>query len=285
MKKENKGLWLVLLGAIAFSLGGLFVKLIPWAPVATNGGRCIFSSLIIYLYIRISGHRIIVNKTVIAGAVFVAAMLVCYVASMKLTSAASAIVLEYTAPVFIIIFEALFFHSRPTKLDLIVCLIVFLGIILVVSGGSQNRTLIGDLLGLLSGIFYALTIMLNEFEGGDSLSSVLFGHMLTVLIGLPFIMKETDLTARTLLLVAALGIFQAGAGYTLLTVGLKHCEALSGSLVASIEPVLNPILVALFYGEYVSVNAVIGAIIVIGTICLYNIIRMKAADKEERPAA
>lgn len=275
MNKENKGLWLVLLGAIAFSLGGLFVKLIPWMPVSTNAGRCIFSSLMIYSYIRISGHKVVINRTVILGAVFVAAMLVCYVASMKMTSAASAIVLEYTAPVFIILFEALLFHKKPTKLDLIVCIVVFLGIVLVVSGGSENRTFAGDMIALLSGVFYALTIMLNDFEKGDSLSSVLFGHMLTVVIGLPFIMRESDFSARTLLLVAALGIFQAGAGYTLLTVGLKHCEALSGSLVASIEPVLNPILVAIFYGEYVSLRAIIGAIIVIGTICLYNIIRLK----------
>ncbi len=281
MKKENKGLWLVLLGAIAFSLGGLFVKLIPWTPISTNAGRCIFSSLIIFLYIRISGHKILLNKTVILGALSVAAMLLCYVASMKMTSAASAIVLEYTAPVFIVLFEAVLFHKKPTGLDLIVCLVVFFGIVLVVSGGSEHRTLAGDLLALLSGVFYALTIMLNDFKGGDSLSSVLFGHMLTVLIGLPFILKETDFSIHTLLLVAALGIFQAGAGYTLLTVGLKHCEALSGSLVASIEPVLNPILVAIFYGEYVSSKAIIGAAIVIGSICIYNILRMKKAKTAE----
>ncbi len=121
--------------------------------------------------------------------------------------------------------------------------------------------------------------MLNDFKGGDSLSSVLFGHMMTVLIGLPFIMRETDFSAPVLLLVVALGIFQAGTGYTLLTVGLKHCEALPGSLVASIEPVLNPILVAIFYGEYVSAKALVGAVVVIATICLYNIIRMKKNPK------
>ncbi len=233
----------------------------------------------IYLYIRISGHKILINRTVMLGAVFVAAMLLCYVASMKMTSAASAIVLEYTAPVFIILFEAMLFHKKPTRLDLIVCLLVFFGIVLVVSGGSENRTFAGDMLGLLSGVFYALTIMLNDFKEGDSLSSVLFGHMMTVLIGLPFIMRETDFSSHTLLLVAALGIFQAGTGYTLLTVGLKHCEALSGSLVASIEPVLNPILVAVFYGETVSAKAIIGATVVIATICLYNILRMKISLK------
>ena len=272
MERKNSGAILVLLGAIAFSLGGVFVKLIPWNPVSINGGRCLFSSLVIGAYMYFSGHKLKINRTVLLGAACVAGMLICYVASMKLTTAANAIVLEYTAPIFIIIFEALIFKKKPSKLNIIICLIVLGGIGIVVSEGLGKGHLLGDMLALLSGVFYAFTIMLNDFESGDSLSSVLLGHMSTVFIGLPFILQETDFSANTLLLVAALGIFQAGAGYTLLTVGLKKCEPLTGSLVASIEPVLNPILVALFYGEYMSGKTIIGAIIVIGTIIIYNII-------------
>ena len=275
MNGRKRGLLYVLLGAIAFSLGGLFVKLIPWAPLSISSGRCIFSSLLIGLYIRFSGHRIQRNRMVFLGAAFVSAMLVCYVTSMKLTSAANAIVLEYTAPIFIILFEAVLFKKRPSRLDLIVCLIVFAGIVIVVSDGSPHGSLKGDLLALASGVFYALTIMLNDFEGSDSLSSVFFGHVFTIFVGLGSILSESDFSISTLSLLAALGIFQAGAGYTLLTAGLKLCEPLAGSLVASIEPVLNPILVALFYGEHMNTRAILGAVIVIGTIALYNIVSLK----------
>ncbi len=268
-----------MLGAIAFSLGGLFVKLIPWAPLSISAGRCVFSSIVIGLYIRFSGHRMQYNRTVFLGASFVSAMLVCYVTSMKLTSAANAIVLEYTAPIFIILLEALLFQKKPQKLDLAVCLIVFAGIVIVVSDGSQSGSFFGDMLALASGVFYALTIMLNDFAGSDSLSSVFFGHVFTIFIGLPSILAETDFSLRTLSLLAALGIFQAGAGYTLLTAGLRLCEPLAGSLVASIEPVLNPILVALFYGEYMNGRSILGAIIVIGTIAAYNIISLKRDRK------
>ncbi|MBQ6334506.1 MAG: DMT family transporter [Erysipelotrichaceae bacterium] len=275
MNGKNSGLVYVLLGAIAFSLGGVFVKLIPWEPLAINGGRCIFSSLIIYAYIRISGHKLVFNKTVVAGGLCVAAMLICYVASMKMTSAANGIVLEYTAPIFIIIFEAFIFKKKPSRLDILVCLAVFIGICIVVSEGLGQGKLAGDMIALLSGVFYAFTIMLNDFETGDSLSSVLLGHVLTVFIGLPAVISQADHSIGVLLLVACLGIFQAGAGYTLLTVGLKKCEPLAGSLVASIEPVLNPILVALFYGEYVGIRTIVGAFIVIVSIALYNIISLK----------
>ena len=276
---KRKGLLLVLLGAIAFSLGGVFIKFIPWNPIAINGGRCIFSSMVIAAYLYFSGHKVKINKTVLLGAVCVGSMMLCYVASIKLTSAANAIVLEYTAPIFVIILEAFLFHREIRKIDIIICQLVFLGIGIVMIDGLGKGHVAGDLIALASGVFYALTIMLNEFENGDSLSSVLLGHILMAIIGLPFIFRETDFSASTLLLVAALGIFQAGAGYTLLSVGLKYADPISGSLIASIEPVLNPILVSLFYHEHMGINTIIGGLIVIVSIVVYNVITLKKEKK------
>lgn len=276
---KRKGLLLVLLGAIAFSLGGVFIKFIPWNPIAINGGRCIFSSMVIAAYLYFSGHKVKINKTVLLGALCVGSMMLCYVASIKLTSAANAIVLEYTAPIFVIILEAFIFHREIRKIDIIICQLVFLGIGIVMIDGLGKGHVAGDLIALASGVFYALTIMLNEFENGDSLSSVLLGHILMAIIGLPFIFRETDFSASTLLLVAALGIFQAGAGYTLLSVGLKYADPISGSLIASIEPVLNPILVSLFYHEHMGINTIIGGLIVIVSIVVYNVITLKKEKK------
>ena len=276
---KRKGLLLVLLGAIAFSLGGVFIKFIPWNPIAINGGRCIFSSMVIAAYLYFSGHKVKINKTVLLGALCVGSMMLCYVASIKLTSAANAIVLEYTAPIFVIILEAFLFHREIRKIDIIICQLVFLGIGIVMIDGLGKGHVAGDLIALASGVFYALTIMLNEFENGDSLSSVLLGHILMAIIGLPFIFRETDFSASTLLLVAALGIFQAGAGYTLLSVGLKNADPISGSLIASIEPVLNPILVSLFYHEHMGINTIIGGLVVIVSIVVYNVITLKKEKK------
>ena len=276
---KRKGLLLVLLGAIAFSLGGVFIKFIPWNPIAINGGRCIFSSMVIAAYLYFSGHKVKINKTVLLGALCVGSMMLCYVASIKLTSAANAIVLEYTAPIFVIILEAFLFHREIRKIDIIICQLVFLGIGIVMIDGLGKGHVAGDLIALASGVFYALTIMLNEFENGDSLSSVLLGHILMAIIGLPFIFRETDFSASTLLLVAALGLFQAGAGYTLLSVGLKYADPISASLIASIEPVLNPVLVSLFYHEHMGINTIIGGLIVIVSIVVYNVITLKKEKK------
>ena len=274
-QRNNQGSILVLLGATAFSLGGLLIKLIPLDPFTINALRCVFSSMVIGGYLILSKHKLVINRTTIIGAFFVMSMMMGYVVSNKLTSAANAIVLEYTAPIIVIIFEALFFKKKPDRIAIIICLLVFAGIAIVVLDGAAKGNFIGDMVALSSGVFYALTMMLNDFENSDSLSSVFLGHLFTAFMSVFCLNSLSDISMKTLSLIAALGIFQAGLGYTLLTLGLKKCEPLTGSLMACIEPVLNPILVALFYGEYMSIRQMIGCIIVISSIIIYNIYTSK----------
>jgi len=226
-------------------------------------------------YLLITKHRLVINKTTVIGAIFVVLMMLCYVVSNKLTSAANAIVLEYTAPILVIIFETLFFKKKPDKLSIVICLFVVAGIAIVVLDGAEKGSFLGDLVALHSGLFYALTMMLNDFENSDSLSSVFMGHLITAFMTIFCLKNVTGITSQTMLLIAILGIFQAGLGYTLLTLGLKKCEPLTGSLMACIEPVLNPILVAVFYGEYMNIKQIIGCVIVIGSIVAYNIYTSK----------
>ena len=275
--RSNSGSILVLLGATAFSLGGLLIKLIPLDPFSINASRCIFSSLVIGSYLYFSKHKLVINKTTIIGALFVTLMMMTYVVSNKLTSAANAIVLEYTAPILVIFFEMVLFKKRPDQFSILISGLVLMGIGIVVLDGADKGNLLGDMIALLSGVFYALTMMLNEFENSDSLSSVFLGHLFTAFLTVFCIGNLKGLSGQDFFLIAALGSLQAGLGYTLLTLGLKRCEPLTGSLVACIEPVLNPILVALFYGEYMNTRQIAGCIIVISAIIIYNVYTIRKA--------
>ena len=275
--RSNGGSILVLLGATAFSLGGLLIKLIPLDPFSINASRCIFSSLVIGSYLYFSKHKLVINKTTIIGALCVMLMMMTYVVSNKLTSAANAIVLEYTAPILVIFFEMVLFKKRPDQFSILISGLVLMGIGIVVLDGADKGNLLGDMIALLSGVFYALTMMLNEFENSDSLSSVFLGHLFTAFLTVFCIGNLKGLSGQDFLLIAALGSLQAGLGYTLLTLGLKRCEPLTGSLVACIEPVLNPILVAIFYGEYMNTRQIAGCIIVISAIIIYNVYTIRKA--------
>ena len=275
MENDNRGVIYVLIAAIAFSLGGLLVKLIPYSALAIASGRCVFSSVIIGSYFVITKRKLVINKTTIIGGLFVMANMLTYIVSNQLTTAANAIVLEYTSSIFIIIFSFIFFRRMPNKKDIIATALVFVGIILVFVEGIKTDGLLGIMIALLGGLIYSLILMSNAFKGGDSTSSMLIGHVLNAIIFSPFLIKEVDVTSISFVYLIIFGVIQSGLGFLMLSLGTKHCEPLTASLVASIEPVLDPILVALFYHETMTPLSFVGISIVIITIIAYNALSSK----------
>ena len=97
------GLVLVLLSAVCFSLAGVLIKLVPWGALSVSAGRSLFAVLVIYLFMRWQGRRLVINKAVLIGAAFNFVMSQTFVFANKLTTAANAIVLQFTEPVFAIL--------------------------------------------------------------------------------------------------------------------------------------------------------------------------------------
>ena len=118
--------------------------------------------------------------------------------------------------------------------------------------------------------------MLNDLPDGDPISSVFWGDVISVLVGLPFLLQETDFSFVPVISVLALGIFQVAFAYIFLTIGLRTTPAITASLVSGIEPVLNPLLVAVFYKEKMGRFALIGAAIVIVGVTTYNVLKSRA---------
>ena len=105
-----------------------------------------------------------------------------------------------------------------------------------------------------------------------------WGDVASVAIGLPFLLQETDFSPVPMTSLVILGAFQVGLAYILLTIGLRTTPAVTASLVSGIEPVLNPILVAVFYHETIGPLALLGAAIVIGGILGYNMLKLKSEE-------
>lgn len=283
VKKKN-GVVFVLLSALCFSVGGLFLKMVPWSALSINGGRAMISTIVIASYMAATKHKLVVNKQVLLGAVCVVAEMILYVFANKLTTAANAIVLQFTAPIFIILFMWIFFHQKPRKLDIITCVIVFIGIIIFFVDGLASGGMLGNVLAVCSGAFYAVVFMLNAFPKGDSLSSMVLAHGASALIGIPFIFQETDFSFSPVFIIILLGIIQQSAAFLFLSKGLENTPPVAASLVSSLEPILNPVWVAIFYGEIPSLVAVGGAAIVIGAVVVYNLKNAKLAKKAEQAA-
>lgn len=260
----------MLAASACFATGGLLMKLIPWNPLAINGARTLISSILIGLYIKAVHHRLRFNATVFTGAVSMAGVLTLFAVANKLTTAGNTIILQYTAPIWIVVLMFLFYGQKPDKTAAISILIVFFGILFFFFEGLSTGKWLGDFLALLSGIFYAGVFMLNNFENGDALSSVFFGQLGCGLLFAPMIMRETVFTPPVLLAVFLLGAVQVGLAYVLFTTATKYTDPVTASIINALEPILNPILVAVFYGEMLGRMSVIGAVIVLCGIIYYN---------------
>lgn len=272
MQEKSKGTFFVCLSAILYSLGGLFIKLIPWGGVAINGARAAIALIVITIYLVVSHQRIYLNRWVVLGSMAVGGANLLFCVANKLTTAANAIVLQFTAPVFVILIGLLVLKKRPTKLELTTCVIVFFGILFFFFDSLSAEGTLGNFIAILSGVSYAGVFFLNKLLGEDSILAVFWGSVFGLIVGIPFIAQETVFTSSILSSFVVLGVFQMGLGFVFLMIGLRNTSPVTACLVAGIEPVLNPILVAVFYHETIGAMSFVGAVIVVGSVLGYNVI-------------
>ena len=235
---RRTGVLFVFIAAVLYSIGGLCIKVIPWSGIAINGGRTAIALVVIGAFLAATRHPPRLNRWIFLGAVCVFGTNLLYAVANKLTTAANTIVLQFTAPIFVIVFSLLFWHKRPRRLDLIACAVVFGGVLFFFVDSLEMGGGLGNFLALLSGVSYAAILSL-----------------------------------------VVLGVFQVALAYILLAIGLKTTPPVMASLVSGIEPVLNPILVAVFYQEYMGPFALVGAAVVIVGVVGYNVIQARQTAK------
>ena len=275
MNKSHRGTLCVFLAAALYSIGGLCIKVIPWGGMAINGGRTAIALVVIGGYLIAVKHPLRFNRWVLLGALCVFGCNALFSIANKLTTAANAIVLQFTMPIFVMLFSFAFFHRKPSKLDLAACAVVFGGIVFFFADSLSVGGGLGNAVALLSGVAYAGVFLLNDMPDSDAISSVFWGDVLSAVTGLPFLLQETDFSAVPLCSLVVLGAFQVGVAYILLTIGLKTTPPVTASLVSGIEPVLNPVLVAVFCGETMGPFALMGAAIVICGVVGYNVLKIR----------
>lgn len=273
--KPGRGLSVILLvlTAVLWSFGGVLIKLVDWNPVAIAGVRSGIASLFILMVIK--KPKITWSPVQILCAFCYAATVISFVAATKLTTAANAILLQYTAPIYVAIFSAWFLKERSKLVDWITIFFVIAGMLLFFLDNLESGKLIGNLLAIFSGItFAALTMLMRKQKDTSPLVSIFLGNILTAVIGLPFMFQSAPsiISWGGLIL---LGVFQLGLSYVFFSAAIKHVTALEASLIPIIEPILNPIWVFLMYGEIPGLWALIGGFVVVSAVTIRCILSLK----------
>ncbi|MDX9889155.1 MAG: DMT family transporter, partial [Anaerovoracaceae bacterium] len=280
-REKRNAMIMMAVCAILWSTAGLFIKFISWNPLIIAGGRSFISAIILGAFMWKRGNHLIINLYSLLAGIGLSGTCISFVVANKLTTSANAIVLQYTAPIFILLLSLILFKKKMTLSEILVVVFVTIGISLFFFDDLTPGNLVGNLFGISAGIFLALMfVSIGQVQESDSLrmSGIMIAHSLTTVIGLfalPFVSFTTNSTE--IFYVLLLGVFQLGIPYVLYTLASKHCSPLTCSLIATLEPLLNPVWVFLFIGEIPGFYALIGAVIVILSISIWLVSQSRRA--------
>jgi DME family drug/metabolite transporter len=281
-------LLLVLGAAILWSTGGLFIKATSLSAFELSFGRSLLAAITIAIVTRHEGFGL--NRVSAVAAVLYAALLILFVLATKLTTAANAIFLQYTAPVYVLILEPIFYKEKFRRRDLVTVAVCVAGMSLFFVGKLRPQDPEGNLVALASGVCFALYFLLlrhSKARDVNRASSAIYGNLIAVLVCMPvfFGAARRGISLSDWACIAYLGIIQIGVAYILFTSAMaRGLRSLDASIVGYIEPVLNPIWVFLFLGERPSTWAIVGGLIIITSVISHMLVETRMKTRANRAA-
>lgn len=275
----------VVAAAALFSTGGAFIKataLDGFQVASFRSGVAVLAVLVM-----LPGARR--RPTAAAGIVGLAyaATLVLFVLATKMTTAANAIFLQATAPIYMVLLGPWLLGESLRRRDLLLLPVLGAGLALCFVGAERPQAtapapFAGNILALLSGLAWALTLVglrsmgRREAAGGPgAASAVVLGNLVAFAAVLPWALPVASATPRDALLIAYLGIVQIGVAYACLTAALRHVDAMAATLLLFVEPVLNPVWAYLVHGETAGPLALAGGALILAGTCCKNVLDLR----------
>lgn len=277
MIRESKGIAIasLVLCAVLWSSAGILVKLVNWDPFAIAGIRSLVGALTMLAFIRKPRFTFSLNQN-LAAACYSATMIL-FILANKLTTSANAVLLQYIEPVFIVVFgRYLLEDEKTTIVDWLVIAGVLAGMVLLFLDDLSFNANLGNVLAVISGVVFALTtIFMRRQKDGRPAESFLLAHMLTFAVSIPFILRAGAPDAAGAVGLLLLGVFQMGIPSILYGRGVRGVSAISTALITMLEPVLNPVWVAVFAAEYPSSRAIVGGCVIVACVTLRTVFKAR----------
>lgn len=258
------------LAATLWSLGGVLSKAIPFHALTISLVRGLLAAFMIGL---VKGSfKFNLSRHHLRSGLFMFLTTVLFISANKLTTAANAIMLQYTSIIFIIILNRLMYHIKPHPIEKRTFWLVLIGMGLFFFQDIEFNAQIGNLLALGSGICFAFVFVLNKHPNAQPLEATYIGQTMSIVL-LPMLWIDSSLTFEPIpwILLMFMGLVQLGLGYVFFAKGIGHISALSANLITTIEPILNPIWVFIFLHEVITWYSILGGLVIIGSIVWMNV--------------
>ncbi|HEX9160710.1 MAG TPA: DMT family transporter [Thermoanaerobaculia bacterium] len=283
MHPRQKGILFIVAAALLWSTGGIGIKAVVDPPLKVTFYRSFFAAIALVLLFRrnLWGRRWTSTPMFVAAIVSYGACLTTFVVATKWTTAANAIFLQYAGVVWVLLFSPLVTREPMRLRDAIAIAVAIGGMALFFVGRFEARGMSGNLMALISSVFFAALILVLRRENHAAESAIMWGNVALSIALLPFVGRDLALTSRSFGVLLFLGIVQIALAYALFVRGLRYVTATQASLTGMLEPIANPLWVFLILGERPSPFAIAGAAVVL---CAIGWHTLTAAPASELPA-
>lgn len=266
----------VLAAALLFSTGGAGIKVEAFSGLQVTALRSGIAAITLLVFMR---GRVLWSPQIALAAIVYAATLTLFVLATKLTTAANAIFLQSTAPLYVLLLSPMLLGEHFKRRDLAYLVVVAVGMLgcfagrPVVTDTAPNPSL-GNALAVACSITWALTLIsLRHVERdrsreGVGLSAAVLGNLFASIAAMSFAWPFPAASAGEWSTLVYLGVCQIGVAYVFLTSAIRYLSALEVSLLLLLEPVLNPVWTWILHGEHPGTWTIIGGGIIVAATAL-----------------
>ena len=267
---------MIAMTAMLWASGGLFIKLVNLGPLATAGIRSVIAAAFLFATARRPRFQWSLAQ-LLCGVAHALAMIT-FVAATKLTTAANAILLQYSAPAFVAVFSFWLLQERISRFDWASLAVVLGGLVLFFLDDLSLEGSWGNILAIVSGVAFAWVHLLLRYQkAGSPAGSLILGNLIAAVVCAPWALERWP-DARSWLALLFLGTIQLGVSNMLYSRAIRHVRAVESAIILMIEPVLNPLLVFVFLGERPGPWAIAGGAVVFAVIGARSLITARAAE-------
>lgn len=260
MHRKQQGQLLVLLATLCWSMSGVLMRMTSVSAILVNALR---NFIAVFILLACNHWRLRMNRTIWIGGFCGAIMTTFYFLSLRLTTAANAIVIQYTAPIFVLLFTCLREKKLPRAVQVGAVVLASIGVATVFSGGLSNGGLSGNICALISGLAFAGMFFVNRLPQASPLDSSILAFSLCALTGFFYLHELSKISSEEWLIILFMGLVQHGLAYVFFCIGIRCCSSFTASLIGMLETVLVPLWVFLTFGEAPEGRALIGCALIL----------------------
>ena len=274
---HRKGLFYISLTAFLWSSSGLFIKILTISAYHILFYRSLIAAITLICILYLKERKLDFKPDILSAlaSVSFSGILIFFVVSNKLTTSANAIFLQFTAPLYLLFLEPLFLKTKFRMRNLITIIACIAGMALFFMEKLEIGSFYGNIIAVLSGIFFALFSLFLKWKRNlghsNTLMTIALGNLLVSVICLPVIYSDMSLTSTQFFILLYMGVIQIGLSYFIFNIGIQYVSATESMIIGILEAIFNPIWVFLGVGEIPSINAIIGGAVIFAAIIIHNL--------------